>query len=72
MNSCFISPTILKGFLLFGLREFQKYLEGYEYWLTNILMKLGNVSNNSWKIRKVQADLCVILVQVNVKCSRAT
>jgi len=35
-------------------------------------MKLGTVSTNSWTFRRVQADLCVMLVQVNVKCSCAT
>jgi len=35
-------------------------------------MKLGIVSTNSWTFRKVQAEICVMLVQVNVKCSCAT
>ena len=65
----FMSPTILKRMLQFGLREFQRDLEGYKYWLKNMLMNLETVSTNSWSFRKVQAELCVMVVQFYGKCS---
>jgi len=47
-------------------------MEGYKYWYTNILMTLGTVSTDSWTLPNVQADICVMLVQLYGKCSCAT